>query len=94
MVIKFIKSIWNALTGVKEDPVQPHPLDGATKVPPTLDPQPKVDNPPPQTGWPFPRAEEKPVETPTEEPKKKTPKQIAAERRKADSGGKRKKKST
>jgi len=84
MVIKFIKSIWNALTGVKEDPVQSHPLDGPTRVPPKLDLEPVKEEPAVQAA-PEPAVK-------AEEPAKKTPKQITAERRKADSGTKRKKK--
>ena len=83
MIVKALKAMANALVGKKEDD-GPHPLDGATK-------KAKVEQQlaalTPEASWPFPtsRPEETPkpaVEAPAE-PAKKTPKQIAAERRKA-----------
>lgn len=82
MIVKALKAMANALVGKKEED-GPHPLDGPTKraqveeqkQPPTLN----------EVAWPFPTARPEEPAKPAAEPKpaKKTPKQIAAEKRKA-----------
>lgn len=84
MIVKALKSIANALIGKKEDDaVQPHPLDGATKKAQVEETKelPVLN----EVAWPFPtaRPEEPPKPAAEPAPAKKTPKEIAAEKRKA-----------
>jgi hypothetical protein len=85
MIVKALKAMANALVGKKEED-GPHPLDGPTKRAQVEDktqhPLPNLN--PVDAGWPFPTA--RPDEGPQKavsKPAKKTPKQIAAEKRKA-----------
>ena len=87
MIVKALKAIAYAFTGKKED--GPHPLDGPTKRAQVEDKtqQPLPNLNPVDAGWPFPTA--RPDEGPQKaevKPAKKTPKQIAAEKRKAAVG--------
>ena len=73
----------NALVGKKEDTSDSHPLDGATKKAQVEETKelPVLN----EVGWPFPRALPEEPSKPAAEPApaKKTPKEIAAEKRKA-----------
>ena len=85
MIVKALKAMANALVGKKEEG-GPHPLDGPTKRAQVEDKtqQPLPNLNPVDAGWPFPTA--RPDEGPQKaeaKPAKKTPKQIAAEKRKA-----------
>ena len=86
MIVKALKAMANALVGKKEEG-GPHPLDGPTKRAQVEDKtqQPLPNLNPVDAGWPFPtaRPEEPPKPAAEPAPAKKTPKQIAAERRKA-----------
>lgn len=79
MIVKALKAMANALVGKKEED-GPHPLDGPTKRAQVEEP-PKLN----EAAWPFPTSRPEEPAKPAAEPKpaKKTPKQIAAEKRKA-----------
>ena len=81
MIVKALKAMANALVGKKEED-GPHPLDGPTKrAQVEVKEAPKLN----EANWPFPTSRPEEPAKPAAEPKpaKKTPKQIAAEKRKA-----------
>lgn len=82
MIVKALKAMANALVGKKEED-GPHPLDGATKKAQVEETKelPVLN----EVAWPFPTSRPEESSKPAAEPapKKKTPKEIAAEKRKA-----------
>jgi len=88
MIVKALKAMANALVGKKEEN-GPHPLDGPTKralFPKRAQVEEQKELPTlNEASWPFPKARPQEPAKPAAEPKpaKKTPKQIAAEKRKA-----------
>ena len=80
MIVKALKAMANALVGKKEED-GPHPLDGPTNRARKKAQASKLN----EANWPFPTSRPEEPAKPAAEPKpaKKTPKQIAAEKRKA-----------